>query len=188
MEDILELVERVRNHDDDAFTILLEEHRRMIYKIIYSFNLVRGDFRVDENDLFQEGSLALYDAVFTYRPERKTRFSSYAYIAIRCRIASALRRYYSSFGDDNYSIDHEVRRAATLYVSDSQTACLRENELKEIVFRFIMELESEDRLILKYRRQGLSYRQIAERLGISSKRVDNRIQNMKRRIKRKMAV
>ena len=55
MKQTRQIIQKVRSGDKEAFGELMQMYRRMIYKIIYSNNLNIGDFRLDEDDLFQEG-------------------------------------------------------------------------------------------------------------------------------------
>lgn len=188
MENTLELIKKVRNGDEGAFEQLLQEHRRMIYSIINSFNLESGDYAVDKNDLFQEGSLMLYEAAFNYDPARNVRFSSYAYMVIRSRIINVLRDYYRTYKEESFSID------ATEYpechpgfaVCDAPFLYHREQELLKRFSRFYSRLSAEDRRILELRNRRCSYRQISRELNISVKRVDNRLHALRGFIRKMM--
>ena len=69
MKQTRQIIQKVRSGDKEAFGELMQMYRRMIYKIIYSNNLNIGDFRLDEDDLFQEGCLALYDSIFSFKED-----------------------------------------------------------------------------------------------------------------------
>ena len=181
---VSKLIRRIRNYDKEAFGELLEVFQRMIYKIIYSFNLDNGDFRVDENDLFQEACLALYDAVFTYEEDRNVQFLTYAYMVIRSRISTQLRCLSRSQGEDLVSLDNRLDHSLKFAVSEDPVQYHQDEILKEKYERFLITLNEEDRRILELRDEDLSYKQIAEELHISVKKVDNRLRNMKKRFKR----
>lgn len=177
------LIRRIRNHDQEAFGELLEAFQRMIYKIIYSFNLDNGDFRADENDLFQEACLALYDAVFTYEEDRNVQFLTYAYMVIRSRVSTQLRCLSRNQGEELVSIDNRLDHSLKFAVSEDPVQYHRDEEFKEKYEQFLSTLNDEDRKILELRDEDLSYKQIAEELGITVKRVDNRLRNLKKRFK-----
>jgi RNA polymerase sigma-70 factor (ECF subfamily) len=180
------LIEKIRKGDEGAFTQLLEEYRRMIYKIIYSFDLNNGDFRVDENDLFQEACLALYDAVFSFEQGRNVQFSTYAYMVIRSRIMTLLRNISRSAGNETISLDSHADHSLKFAVNEDPQFYHREELFREKLDRFITALSSEDRQILELKNEKLTYQQISQRLGISVKRVDNRLRSMKRKLKEEM--
>lgn len=81
----LELLERVRNGDDSAFTSLMEENSGLIWSIARRF-FGRG---VDPDDLFQLGCVGFVKAVRGFDPVFGTRFSTYAVP----KIAGEIRRF-----------------------------------------------------------------------------------------------
>jgi len=186
MEDVLNLIKRIRNKEDEdeAFACLLEQFRPMIFKIIYSNDLNKGDFRVDENDLFQEGSLALYKAVFSFEEDRNVRFSSYVYMVIRSRIREALRSSNRVYGDEPYSLDGNVDYSLKFCVKEDPAQYHREQCFKEELNAFMSSLDPDDRTLFELKRQDLSYKEISERMHINIKRVDNRLMTLRRRLKR----
>ncbi|MBR5341780.1 MAG: sigma-70 family RNA polymerase sigma factor [Erysipelotrichaceae bacterium] len=186
MEVNIKLLERVREGDDEAFRALLDEHRLMIYKIINSFNLNSGDFKVDENDLFQEGCLALYDSAFTYEEKHNVKFSSYAYMNIRSRIVGVLRNCFRTYSEEGYSLDNGRDRYQRFCVHDDPVNYHREIQFKEELDRFIRSLDSQDQMLLKLKNDDCSYKQIAQILDISVKRVDNRLRTLRNRLRRHM--
>ncbi|MBQ6559346.1 MAG: hypothetical protein IJL85_00790 [Erysipelotrichaceae bacterium] len=80
----------------------------MIYKLIYNSTLKAGDYVFDIEEVFQEASLILYRAVFTFEEDKKVKFPSYAYLVLKSRIKNVFRSYYNIYKDESYSIDsHE---------------------------------------------------------------------------------
>ena len=148
MKENIELIRQIRNdrNAQEAFTKLLKQFKPMIYKIIYSNQLDKGDFRIDENDLFQEGSLALYKAALSYEEERNVRFSSYAYMVIRSRIRQILRSASKSYGDD-VSLDTSVDYSLKFSVRDNPSDYHREERFREELEAFMESLAEEDRRI-----------------------------------------
>lgn len=184
MDREMELIARIKEHDDDAFRQLLEDYRRIIYKIIYSFNLEMGDFMMDMDEMYQEASLSLYEAVMSFEMDKKMKFSSFAYMVIRRRLISLLRSYRHK-GGEPLSLDkddYQLIEAATL-VNDNPEAYHREKDFEEFLDGFIDGLNEEDRKLIEYRNADLSYKEIAERLKVSNKRIDNRLRLLKKRFK-----
>lgn len=181
----MEIIEKIRSGDEKAFEQLLEDHHRMIYSIINSYNLESGDYAIDKLDLYQEASLALYEAVFSFEEKRNVRFSSYAYMVMRGRILNVLRHYYRTYREENHSID--VSENPDCYgafaVSDIPFRYHREQEFLKNYRRFMNGLSIEDRKIIELRNRKLSYKQISEKMNISTKRIDNRLASLRRSIK-----
>ena len=181
----MEIIEKIRSGDERAFEELLEEYHRMIFSIINSYNLESGDYAIDKLDLYQEASLALYEAVFSYEEERSVRFSSYAYMVMRSRVLNVLRHYYRTYREENYSIDVSENPDCfgAFAVSDIPFRYHREQEFLKNYHRFMKGLSSEDRKILEMRNRNCSYKQISDKLNINIKRVDNRLASLRRSIR-----
>lgn len=182
MKNIIEIIERVRNGDEAAFTELLQAHHKMIYAIINSFDLESGDYAIDKYDLYQEGSVSLYEAVFTFEPERNVKFSSYAYMVIRSKLINVLRDYYRTYNEETYSID--TKEYATYHqaisIKDVPFAYHKEQEFLKDFYDLFNKLSHEDKRILELRNKRYTYKEISELLNIEVKRVDNRISSLKK--------
>ena len=188
MDENLVLVERVKKGDDEAFGQLLKNHHRMIYKIINGHNLDRGDYTIDRQELYQEASLALYDAVFSYEEGRNVKFSSYAYIVIRGRVINILRNYTNIYKEEMYSLDNEcfAQRYLMYVAKNDPVSYHREVEFWKDLEEFMQCLDPQDRQILMMRGDRLSYREIADHLKINTKHIDNRLMVLRKRIGREL--
>lgn len=189
MNNILEIINKIRNGDDDAFESLLHDHERMIYKIINSQTLTRGDYLIDDDSLFQEGSIALYNAALSYDESKGMSFSSYAYMVIRSRIVTVIRNIRRK-NNDCYSIDviknvdYSTDFSNTTVCDNPPAAYHREIEIKENLKKFLAELPREDKIIFSLRSDDVSYKEIAKLLNMNTKRIDNRIRMLKRRLRK----
>lgn len=190
MNNILEIISKIKNGDDNAFKDLLHEHERMIYKIINSQTLTRGDYLLDDDSLFQEGSLALYNAALTYDESKGMSFSSYAYMVIRSRIVTVIRNIRRKSNYEWYSIDtiknvdYSTDFSNTTVCDNPPVAYHREIEIKENLEKFLAELPREDRLIFSLRSNDVSYKEIGKLLNMNIKKIDNRIRMLKRRLRK----
>ncbi|MBQ6333667.1 MAG: sigma-70 family RNA polymerase sigma factor [Erysipelotrichaceae bacterium] len=182
----MKLIKIIREGKDGeaAFAQLLKQFRPMIFKIIYRNRLDRGDFRIDENDLFQEASLALYKAVFSYEEEREMAFSSYAYLVIRSRVRELLRTAGRVYNDEVVSLDSSKDYSLKFCVRQDPAAYHQEEQFKEGLVSFMNSLGSEDRLIFELKSQDLSYKEISKRLNMSTKKIDNRLRILRKRLKK----
>lgn len=191
MEEDLSLVSRVKNGDDEAFTMLLQTYSRMIYKIINSFNLNIGDFSLDTDSLFQEGSLGLYFAVQTYEDNRGMKFSTYAYMVIKSKINNEYHKYMRRYRSVNCSIDAFKNPDYLAFlnktsISDNPLEYQEYLRFTQNINTFISKLSNEDKQIFNLRLEDLSYKQIAERLSINTKRVDNRLRTLRIRLRKQI--
>lgn len=181
-----EIVKRIQKEQDTAlFNELLNSYEKMIYKVINSFNLNNGAFLIDEDELFQEGSLALYNAAMAYDERKGAKFTTFAYKVIYNNIVNKIREAKRRSGRDQYSIDtfNYSDYSRQFSVAERYVSYGQESELLRDYELFCKTLSVVDRNILLLRQAGLSYKQIGEKLGISSKKVDNRLVYIKRRMK-----
>lgn len=188
MDKYSKLIERVKKGDDEAFEIILNANHKLIYKIIYNRNLEKGDFIIDTESLFQEGSIALYKACKSYEPDKGMNFTSYAYMCIRSAINTYIRDNYNKLEEpylsiDNFpNVDYHISMS-NVRISENPVAYHRELEFRKQLQEFVSNLDKEDKNILQMRCDNVSYRTISERLNISTKRVDNRLRVLRKRLK-----
>lgn len=189
MKDYSLFINQIKNGDDSNFYIILEDHKKMIYKIIYDHNLENGDFMLDIDSLYQEGSIALYNAIFTYRSDKGMAFSSYAYMVIRSRINTCIRKARKNANDNIRSIDNVENidyhiSFSSLSVNENPIQYHKELEFKESLNKFIDSLDTEDQEIFKMRVDNISYKDISKRLKINEKRIDNRLRVLRKKLRK----
>ena len=181
------LIEKIKLGNEEAYNDLLDIHKKMIYKIIYSENLFIGDYMIDIDSLYQEGCITLYKAVFDYQEEKGMTFSSYAYMVIRARIKTCIRNDKASNAEcysleDYNNVDHQTA-FINMCVSENPIEYHREIEFEKRLNSFVSNLSDEDRQIFELRGDDCSYKQISERLKINTKRVDNRLRVLRKKLK-----
>lgn len=186
-----EIAKLIQEGNDEAFTKLVNEFRYMIYKLIHSYERNIGDFKCDHDDIFQEACIALYNACMNYDASQGTKFSSYAYIVIRSSVVNSIKKYVRICSGEYYSIDKNANAdyrnsIATNYVFDNPVEYLKRRQQKNDLQDFLLSLPQEDLLIVDMRRDGKTYKQIAKTLGITTKRVDNRLRSIKRKFAKYM--
>ena len=177
------LVIKAKNGDDDAFKQLLSNHHNMIYRIINNFLLDRGDFSIDKEELYQEASLVLHRAVFTFEEDKNMKFSSYAYILIRNKISNLLRNYGRIYNEEMYSLDNAsyYEKYLNYAIEENPVSYHKEAEFKRNLDNFMETLNREDREILRLRNEEYSYKDISRVMNIHTKRIDNRLTSLKKR-------
>ena len=183
----IEIIEEIQNGKHDNFKVILESYHNMIYKIINNFNLVRGEFCLSEEDLYQEASMALYDACIHYKNDKGAIFSTFAYTIIKRRLLNKYRDFINPYNHETTSFDfHNYEYfSSSLNINDPSVIFYQE-EFKKKVFDYIKTLKPEDKKILNLKSENLPYSEIARRLNISKKRVDNRMCVLRRKINEKV--
>ena len=132
--------------------------------------------------IMQEGLLALLSAVHTYSVGGEASFKTYATVCIRNRMISVLRR---AVGGKSVRTQDTVPLESKLSASDltvEEHQDLRE-ECENLLRRVDTKLSQNERTVLYLFLSGLSYREIAERLGKTPKSVDNALQRVRHKLK-----
>ena len=125
---------------------------------------------VHENDLYQEGMLALIKAEMTYKPESGVKLETYATRVISNRMIDILRREKdapTALQDDtagDFNLDDEMNLA----------------EIKKILHEQVSDL---DRAIFNSYIEGFSYEEMGKIFELPRKKIDNIVQKVKRQIK-----
>jgi len=141
----------------------------------------------DSEDLTQEGMLGLLAAIRTYKPEVGVLFRTYAEVCIRRRLLSAVTtatRYKHS--PLNQAISFESAQFDEVQTGtdtrDVEEQILTEEQTEEILCRYARLLSGFECEILTLFLEGLSYREMAERVRRPVKSVDNAVSRIRRKL------
>ena len=147
----------------------------------------------DSEDLIQEGMLGLLSAVRQFDPGNGTSFSTFAEHCIKMRLFSAVKtasRLKHLPLNAGVSLDRlseeaseEVSCKELSYDSPEEMILARESE-KELREAFSRCLSAMENKVLSLYLDGLSYRDIAGRLGKDEKAIDNAVQRIRGKLAR----
>lgn len=145
----------------------------------------------DHEDLFQEGMLGLLGAVRTYDPARQTRFDTYAEVCIRRRLATAIR---DAGRDKHIPLNSYISFETPLFDTAMGTLSIQKETPEDVFigkeewnerFRVLKDqLSGFEANVLALYLSGLSYDRIAQRIGRTTKSVDNAVQRIRRKVAR----
>ena len=156
--------------DQEAFAAIM---RRMTPLIHAQIRSCRTDGTEDE-DLAQEALMGLLAAVRSYRTDGGAAFTTYATTCIRNRLLSAARR--------SVPIELPLQEDTDLPDPHSDPALrVQEQETLNSLRERLTPLEYS---VLLLRLSQCSYEEIARRLGVSKKAVDNAVQRLRRKLSR----
>ena len=174
-DDLLRLVKLASSGDNEALSLLVS---KMIPDVRREASKFSGAVGVDSDDLFQEGMIGLLSAARSYKTDCGASFRTYASVCIRNRIISAVKK---ASGGKSVRRDLLVPLETELSYDDGLVV----KEECDRLFGFIeTQLSERERSILKLFLSGLSYGEIAQKLGSSSKSVDNALQRVRRKLKK----
>ena len=180
-----ELVYMVRQGDERSLQLLLELYRPRIRSIIRKNCTYQLQLRHQEKDLQQIAAQALFRAVFDYREHHGIRFSTFAANVIRNALIDYQRAQYRrdfSLHHDLLALDAPVlgNRYGTLAdqlpnprIEDLSALKQQESLLKK-------HLSSVEYEIYRLRNLGYTYPQIAERVKVNRKKVENTLRKIRR--------
>jgi RNA polymerase sporulation-specific sigma factor len=189
----LQLVLRARNGDTKAMDMLIRRYTGFVRLKSSSYFLAGGD----SEDLIQEGLIGLYKAVRDFRSDKETSFRSFAELCITRQIITAIKtatrfkhsplNTYVSFSQT--PAGQESEGDCTLGdalpgpgVDEPSIMVISTEELQSLVFCLgtgLSQLESD---ALRLYLEGSSYEEMAERLSVDTKTIDNALQRVKRKI------
>lgn len=186
-----QLVKRAQEGDDKALEAILSRYKNLVYSKSKPYFLAGAD----DDDIIQEGFIGLYKAVKDFDGERFPFFKVFAGVCVtRCIItavkAASRKKHqplnsYVSLDKNTYDEDSDITLLDVMAFDELQDpeAILIDRErvdgMEYKINKVLSKLETE---VLVYYLEGLSYSEIAAKLGKDTKAVDNAIQRIKKKL------
>ena len=172
------LITEVQNGNKDAFNEIISRYEPMILSIVSKFLSDELFGASDRDDLSQEASIALYNAVMSYDVSQgEVTFGLYAKICVNNSLTSALRKRRRQLKADQAQQDDAERKSV---IGDRlEDAGL----LLDRVDGLLSELE---RAVLRLLLRGFPHKESAERLGRDVKSVDNAVCRIRAKLSSKL--
>ena len=187
-----ELVYMVRQGDERSLQLLLELYRPRIRSIIRKNCTYQLQLRHQEKDLQQIAAQALFRAVFDYREHHGIRFSTFAANVIRNALIDYQRAQYRRafyLPPHLLALDAPVggNRYGTLAdqlpnprIEENGSYQIYLSALKQQESMLKKHLSSVEYEIYRLRNLGYTYPQIAERVKVNRKKVENTLRKIRR--------
>ena len=190
---VLELITKAKNHDEDAVEQLFGLFKPKVIAIAREYFLIGADF----DDLIQEGMIGLYKAIGVYDGTKNHSFSAFASLCIHRQLQNAVKnanrkknnplnsyvpiKYYD--GSTSSDEDNILKLVIVDDSSDIEQNYI-DKELNTIVVSKVKDMLTEEQFtILKCFLNGDSYQEIADRMNMTTKNVDNILQAIKKKLK-----
>lgn len=173
------LLLQLRKGSDVAFAEIVKRYSATVRYIIQSYH---ADI-LTEDDWFQEGMIGFLNAVKSFDENAGVLFSSYASVCIKNRINTVWRRHSRNKNMSSASFDE-------LYENKHPSVCSPEDDYINneqyllAVSGFLDKLSNVERDVFLCYISGYGYGEIARRLGINEKSVDNALCRAKAKLKK----
>ena len=155
-----------------SFEKELEKLRSVINGMAHRFPEQHRD------DLAQEGVLGLYSAVQSFDSSRGVPFEAYAVLCIKRRMYTYCNRFIRN--DSNYADETENLDSGEVLEEDILDKAL----MADIFAKLKQNLSEMEKGVLELYLKDLSYAEMASKLSISEKSVDNAMSRIKAKLKK----
>ncbi len=191
-----EAVQSSQNGDMEAMEYLLEKYSPLVKKKSRKMYLMGGE----QEDIIQEGMIGLYKAIRSYDVENEQgSFLGFADMCITRQIYTAITKSnrqkhrplneYVSFYEPLYQSEEEEAKPLLLdllldqEITTNPEKIFLDKEEKHMLESIIVErLSSFENKVLTLYLKGKKYSEISEALNTTTKRVDNAIQRIRRKL------
>ncbi|MDP4120819.1 MAG: sigma-70 family RNA polymerase sigma factor [Bacillota bacterium] len=185
---------RYKSCSDSALTTLIKSGDNVAFneltaRYIYLIRKKTSDFHVEgfeSDDLMQEGLMGLLSAAKSYDPNSPTKFSTYAAVCIERRLLTVCRgaqRQKHIPLNRSLSLNDSIVIDTIDLSSDPMEKILINEATEDLLQRVKKTFSVMESKVFSDYLSGLSYSEIAKKLAVSEKSVDNALQRIRKKLK-----
>ena len=177
--DDAQLIQRVLDGDDTAFSALVKKYQRSVHALAWR---KIGDFHIAE-EITQDTFLKVYQRLSTLKAPQS--FASWLYVITANHCKAWLRKKRAQT-QSLESISHTQleKTAYSGYIIEENKRMAVETQ-RAVVKKLLAKLQESDRTIITlYYLGGMTYDQISKFLGVSEATIRNRLYRARRRLKK----
>lgn len=188
-----QLIDRLHSDENDKNEIMdyiLEKYKPLVRKKTNALYLIGGE----ADDLIQEGMIGLFKAVRDYRSDKDSSFFNFAQLCISRQLCSALEasnrkkhiplNTYVSFSQDE-SGSGELEDFIPIDFDSPEQLLIEQEKFEEFQEQLWSKLSNMEKKVLELYLDGNNYTTIARMLGKPDKSIDNALQRIRQKLKRK---
>ncbi len=193
MNDIENLIERAQKYDELAMEEIFRKFKPKVIAISREYFLIGADF----DDLIQEGMIGLYKAVNVYDKAKNHNFGAFASLCIHRQLQNAVKLYNRKknsplnaylpieyYGGVEQSGDKKNNKLIIVDDNSDFEKDFIDKEMNAIVISKVKDMLDENQFkLLKMFLNGATYSEMAEKLNLTTKQVDNMLQAIKKKLK-----
>ena len=177
--DDAQLIQRVLDGDDTAFSALVRKYQRSVHALAWR---KIGDFHIAE-EITQDTFLKVYRRLSTLKAPQS--FASWLYVITANHCKAWLRKKRTQMQSlENINDTQLEERAYSRYIIEENKRMAVETR-REVVKKLLAKLQDSDRTIITlYYLGGMTYDEISKFLGVSEATIRNRLYRARRRLKK----
>ena len=177
--DDAELIQRVLDGDDAAFSTLVKKHQKPVHALAWRKT---GDFHIAE-EITQDTFLKAYQNLSTLKEPQK--FAGWLYVIATnyCKMWRRKKRLSTQSLEDTNSAELEKAAYSGYVIAENERTTAEAQ--REVVKKLLAKLQESDRIVVTlYYLGGMTYEEISEFLGVSVSAIKNRLYRARQRLKK----
>ncbi|MCD7807371.1 MAG: sigma-70 family RNA polymerase sigma factor [Lachnospiraceae bacterium] len=187
-----ELIEKYRGGDPQVADFLMNKYKNMVRSQAEDLYMPGAD----TEDLLQEGMIGLFKAVRDYRPGQGAAFFTFAYLCVSRQMLAAVK---ASGRQKHAPLNNYVSLTSSeeTTASGEGTERILAGEAKENPEQLLLERENQEQLEAELKQKlsvmekqvldlfmaGMSQKEIAQKLGLKEKSVDNALRRVRTKLR-----
>ncbi len=174
-----ELVSLAKSGLNKAFDELVARFSKTVILLTKNYYVAA----LTREDWFQEGMIGLLLAVRTFNEEKKCTFATYASVCITNRLRSVCKK---ALGCKNEPLNNSLELDDTVVPPSVSTEddYIENEEYTFFTEKYVSVLSAVEKNVVEYYIAGFSYSEIAKKLGMTEKSVDNALFRAKTKLKK----
>ncbi len=177
--DDVQLIQRVLEGDDTAFSTLVRKYQRSVHALAWR---KIGDFHIAE-DITQDTFLKAYQKLSTLKEPQS--FASWLYVITtnHCKAWFRKKQSWAQSLENTSSIQVEKATYSGYIIAENER--VTEETQREVVKKLLAKLQESDRTVITlHYLGGMTYEEISNFLGVSEATIRNRLYRARRRLKK----
>ena len=177
-----QLILKTRSGDQKSVEELIRRYKTTVKSIAHRFYLIGAE----NEDLIQEGMVALFLAIDSYDASKKASFKTFASICIRRQIIDAVKKANKQGNlhlNESRPFDENLSLTMESLDEEPLSLLLYEESFLNLISDINSILSPKESRIFSLYIQGMTYNEIAVAAAVSFKKVDNTLQKCRKFLK-----
>lgn len=184
------LIEMIKAGDQKALNFLLDKYNNMVNMKVNKYFIIGAE----REDIVQEGLIGLYKAIKNFNGEKQNSFKTFANLCIERQLITAIKssnrqkhmplNSYLSLNNSAYEENEDTELLEvfdTDIIEDPLDTIMKKEYYKSVENEIDKNLSDFEKQVLNRYTNGESYVEIATRLNMPVKSIDNAIQRIRKK-------